>query len=66
MVFQPGTHILQDRYRIEAEIDHGSFGVVYRATYLKLNSPRAIKVLRRDMPGIDNVAIAHSRERFNT
>jgi tRNA A-37 threonylcarbamoyl transferase component Bud32 len=41
----PGT-ILDDKYRIEEKIGSGSFGTVYRATHMQLDTPVAVKVLR--------------------
>jgi serine/threonine-protein kinase len=37
--------ILNDRYRIEARLDQGGMGTVYRGTNLSLNSPVALKVI---------------------
>jgi tRNA A-37 threonylcarbamoyl transferase component Bud32 len=37
---------LGGKYRVEAEIGQGGFGVVYRATHLGLGKPRAVKILR--------------------
>lgn len=56
--------ILLDKYRVEALVGRGAFGEVYHVTHLKLNSPRAIKVLRRDMPGVGSGDIQKARERF--
>ena len=51
MPYQPGEIILE-KYRIEALIGQGAFGEVYRVTHLGLHVPRALKILRRDAPGI--------------
>src|SRR4051794_40401505 len=40
----PGT-VLDGRYRIEAEIARGGMGVIYRATHVTLNLPRAVKLI---------------------
>jgi CheY-like chemotaxis protein len=41
----PGT-VLDGRYRLEAEIGSGGYGVVYRATQIGLERPVAVKVFR--------------------
>jgi eukaryotic-like serine/threonine-protein kinase len=51
MTYTPGE-ILLEKYRVEALIGQGAFGEVYRVTHLSLNVPRALKVLRRDTPGV--------------
>ncbi|MBC8333557.1 MAG: protein kinase, partial [Anaerolineae bacterium] len=51
MPYQPGDTLL-NKYRIEALIGRGAFGEVYRVKNLKLNVIRAIKILRRDAPGL--------------
>jgi CheY-like chemotaxis protein len=55
----PGT-VLDGRYRLDAKIGSGGFGVVYRATHLDLGRKVAIKVFR-PLPGNDS---AESLERF--
>jgi len=61
--YQPGE-VLLDKYRIEALIGQGAFGVVYYVTHLGLNSPRAIKVFRLDRPGVGGEFIQKAQERF--
>ena len=39
----PGT-VLDGRYRIDEEIARGGMGVIYRATHLTLDLPRAVKL----------------------
>ena len=46
MTYAPGD-ILLEKYRIETLLGQGSYGDVYLVTYLPLNQPRALKVLRR-------------------
>ena len=46
MTYAPGD-ILLEKYRIETLLGQGSYGQVYLVTYLPLNQPRALKVLRR-------------------
>ena len=38
--------ILENRYRIDACVGEGGFGVVYRATHTTFDEPRAIKLLK--------------------
>ena len=40
----PGT-VLDGRYRIDEEIARGGMGVIYRATHLTLDLPRAVKLV---------------------
>ena len=59
--YAPGT-ILLEKYRIEALLGQGSFGDVYLVTFLPLNQPRALKVLRRE--GVTGDEFAKAQERF--
>ena len=63
MPYAPGE-ILLEKYRIEAMLGHGAFGDVYRVTYLPLKQVRALKVLRRETPGVDEAEFARAQERF--
>jgi serine/threonine protein kinase len=40
----PGT-VLDGRYRIEEEIARGGMGIIYRATHITLDLPRAVKLI---------------------
>jgi serine/threonine protein kinase len=62
--YQPGQEILNHKYRIERLIGQGAFGEVYLVTHLGLNVRRAVKVLRRDAPGIGSTDFDHVRTRF--
>jgi len=44
--------IIGGKYRVEKLVGEGAFGEVYLATHLKLNAPRALKVLSRETPGV--------------
>jgi len=57
-------NILLDKYRIEEQIGKGAFGEVYRVTHLKLNMPRALKVLGRDAPGLGSTEYGEYQDRF--
>ena len=64
MPYQPGE-ILLDKYRIEELIGQGAFGEVYRVTHLRLFVPRALKILRRDAPGMGSVELfTDGKKRF--
>jgi len=64
MTFQSGDLILNDRYRIEAQIGEGAYGTVYRAVHADLGVTRAIKVLRHDAPGVGTADFDAYRRRF--
>lgn len=64
MSFQPDDLILNDCYRIEALVGRGAFAEVYRATHLPLNAVRALKVLRRDVPGLGSTEYSDYHQRF--
>ena len=52
------------KYRIERLLGEGTFAQVYLATHVQLNALRAIKVLRRDAPGVGSTEYDDCRERF--
>ena len=64
MPFEPGDLILNHRYRLEALIGKGAYGVVYRAVHVELGVARALKVLRRDAPGVGSSDFNDCRQRF--
>jgi len=61
-LLRPGDHV--GRYRVEAFLGQGAFGQVYHVTQLGLNAPRAVKLLRRDMPGVGSSDYNDCRQRF--
>jgi eukaryotic-like serine/threonine-protein kinase len=63
MTYQPGD-ILLDKYRIDESIGRGAFAEVYRATHIELNVPRALKVLRKDAPGMGSTIYDDFEMRF--
>ena len=63
MTYNQGD-ILLNKYRIEALIGQGAFAQVYHATHLALNAPRALKILRRDAPGVGSSEFTDFHARF--
>ncbi len=63
MPHQPGD-ILLDKYCIEKLLGSGAFAEVYLATHLALNAPRALKILRKDTPGLGSTEFRDFRARF--
>jgi formylglycine-generating enzyme required for sulfatase activity len=63
MKYQAGD-ILLGRYRVEGWIGEGAFGQVYRATHLGLKSDVAVKMLRRDTPGLGSSDFCDFQKRF--
>ena len=64
MALQPGELFLNSKYRIERLLGEGAFSQVYLATHIQLNAPRAIKILRRDAPGVGSTEFQDYRKRF--
>lgn len=52
------------QYRLDSLVGRGAFAEVYRATHLELKTIRAIKLLRRDAPGLGSRDFEECRERF--
>ena len=63
MPYQSNDTIL-DKYRIEALLGRGAFAEVYRASHLALNAPRALKILRKDAPGLGSTEFSDFHARF--
>jgi len=63
MLYRPGD-LLLNRYRVEAFVGQGAFGEVYHVTHELTHAARAIKVLRRDMPGVGSEDYRKAKERF--
>jgi len=60
---QPGTLIL-GRYQILRKIGQGGFAEVYLALHQQQQTLLALKVIRRDAPGMGERVFRESRERF--
>ena len=63
MPLQPHETLL-NKYRIEALIGRGAFAEIYRATHLALNTRRALKILRKDAPGLGSTEFSDFHARF--
>ena len=63
MTYQHGD-ILFAKYHLERLLGRGAFGEVWLATHTSLNTSRAIKVLRRDAPGLGSTAFTDFSGRF--
>ncbi len=63
MTYTTGDTLL-NKYRIERLLGRGGFAEVYLATHLQLSAPRALKVLRRDAPGLGSSDYRFFEERF--
>lgn len=63
MSYNSGDIIL-NKYRIESLIGQGAFAEVYHATHLALNAPRALKILRKDAPGVGSTEYSDFHARF--
>ncbi len=60
-LLQPGE-ILRGKYRIERVLGSGGMGTVVLATHLRLSQLCAIKVLRKETQGRDDVVLRFARE----
>jgi eukaryotic-like serine/threonine-protein kinase len=54
--------VLDDRYRIVAELGSGGVGVVYRAEHLQLGRPVAVKLLHSEFGASQNQVLRFERE----
>jgi serine/threonine protein kinase len=63
ILYQPGE-FLSNKYRIETLVGKGAFAEVYRATHLSLGATRAIKVISRSTPGINDADFQDIQSRF--
>jgi len=60
----PTKPILLGKYQFERLIGQGAFAQVLLATHLELKVPRALKVLRKDAPGLGSSEFGDYRQRF--
>jgi formylglycine-generating enzyme required for sulfatase activity len=63
MSYQPGEKIIE-KYRIERLLGQGAFGEVYLVTHLSLGVLRAVKLLRRNAPGVGSAMFGEVLKRF--
>ncbi|MCW1967110.1 MAG: serine/threonine protein kinase, partial [Anaerolineae bacterium] len=64
-LFRPHSDLLNGKYRIEAYIGAGSFGQVYKARHVRLDTLRALKVLHPEMTGVGSTALNDYKKRFD-
>lgn len=62
---EPGT-VLEKKYRLDALIDRGSFGAVFRATHLSLDRPVALKLLATTFKAGDTSLTRFQQEGIST
>ncbi len=63
MRYRPGDVILNGRYRVSGWLGRGSLGEVYRVWDTRQNALRAVHIVARDMPGVDDLTVRSFRER---
>ena len=63
MTYEPND-ILLNKYRVEKLLGEGACAKVYLATHKGLQAPRALKILRKDAPGLGSTDIDEFRRRF--
>ena len=63
MPYNPGD-ILFDKYKVQTLLGKGAFGEVYLVTHKNLGVLRALKVLKRDAPGIGSYDYTEAQTRF--
>ncbi len=63
-MLQPGETLFNNKYRIERLLGEGAYSKVYLAYDLEINNPRAIKVLRREIPGLSSQEYQVYKKRF--
>jgi formylglycine-generating enzyme required for sulfatase activity/tRNA A-37 threonylcarbamoyl transferase component Bud32 len=64
MQLQPGTLVLRGKYRIERLLGEGASAEVYLVALTRGQGQRALKILRRDLPGVGSTKINDYRSRF--
>ncbi|MCU0484834.1 MAG: bifunctional serine/threonine-protein kinase/formylglycine-generating enzyme family protein [Anaerolineales bacterium] len=63
MIYKPGD-ILFSEYRVEASLGQGRYGHVYLVENQGLHELRALKVLQRDLPGVNPQEYVEIEKRF--
>ena len=54
--------VLEERYRLDAELGRGGLGIVYRATHLRLGRPVAVKLMQPEHLGREGLRARFDRE----